>query len=80
MTKKDVKLKAHEEMIDSMQELIEKLKGEKNILERTLNESITVMLNSLDNDALTAYDLNSVISVTLGNMFWGLKQAGVLDD
>ena len=80
MTKKDVKLKAHEEMIDSMQELIEKLKGEKNILERTLNESITVMLNSLDNDALTAYDLNSVISVTLGNMFWGLKQAGALDD
>ena len=80
MTKKDVKLKAHEEMIDSMQELIEKLKGEKNILERTMHESITVMLNSLDNDALTAIDLNSVISVTLGNMFWGLKQAGVIDD
>lgn len=59
---------------------IEELEKQKYILERTINESLNVMLNSLDNDALLVNDLNAVISVTIGNMFWGLKQAGVLDD
>ena len=59
---------------------IEELEKQKYILERTINESLNVMLNSLDNDALLVNDLNAVISVTIGNMFWGLKQAGVIDD
>jgi hypothetical protein len=72
MTKKDKTVQ--------LQNQIDELQSQVNILDRTIHESICVLLNTMEQENLNSYDLHSTISVVVGNLFWGCKQAGVIDD